>query len=468
MKALATTLAAFVFAATASAAQEPLLRTDLDQDPVLAKLISEALEQRPELNASRARLAAERAAVPQAGAWPDPMLSFGIQNDGFERLEIGTMETSYYAIMLSQSLPFPGKAGLRRDVAALLAQAAESDVTRLTLSTTAEIERGYVALLLVRGNLDLLARLEALWAQAEQVTKARYEVGQGSQADYLRAQLERLRLRQQRLSREAAAQTTVQALNRLRGRPLDEPIVTVRRMEEISDPSLPGVEEAWRDAEARSPELAAARFATAGATAAATLARRDLLPDLAFGAGIMPRGDLPPMWQVTLGITLPVYAGSKQLRAIDEASARRSEQGASEEAVRQILAQRTRERLALLGSAIATNAIYRGGLLVQSEATVGSTVAQYQVGKVPFTAVLEAFNGYFADRSGFLASLASALDLAIAQRELSLEPSAGLPAGLAGGSAGMSTGMPEAGGTTRRGTSAAPGTSGGGQPMGSM
>ena len=45
---------------------------------------------------------AERERVPQAGALPDPVLSLGIQNDGFSEIMIGKMETSFYQVMLSQ------------------------------------------------------------------------------------------------------------------------------------------------------------------------------------------------------------------------------------------------------------------------------------------------------------------------------------------------------------------------------
>ena len=417
----------------------PVLPTSLDADPVLAGLVSEALARRPEITQARQKLAAERERVPQAGALPDPTLTAGIQNDGFTSIEIGRMETSYYSFMLTQGLPFPGKLGLKRDVQALAAEGGVSDVKRAELATEAEVRSAYVALLVTRGDLALLGNLETLWQEAERAARARYEVGQGSQADLLRAQLERTRLRQQRWALEAAEHTTVQAINRLRGHDdLDEPIATHLELEQVTAPELPRLDVLARDAEARSPELAAARLSTRRASRQSDLARRDLLPDFSISAGVMPRGSFPPMWTVSVGISLPVYAGSKQLRAIDERSARASAERAGEETVRQTLALRTRQRLSLLESALQSVSLYRSGLLVQSEATVDSAVAQYQVGKVPFAAVLEAINGLLADRSSYLAALARVLQLTIDQRALSLEA----PAGAAGGltSAGMGGG----------------------------
>ena len=45
--------------------------------------------------------------------------------------------------------------------------------------------------------------------------------------------------------------------------------------------------------------------------------------------------------------------------------------------------------------------VYRHGLLVQSDATVRSTLFQYRVGKVPFASVLEVMRGLVADEGGY-------------------------------------------------------------------
>ena len=47
----------------------------------------------------------------------------------------------------------------------------------------------------------------------------------------------------------------------------------------------------------------------------------------------------------------------------------------------------------LLTALLETNRLYRSGVLIQSDATVSSAMAQYKVGKVPFAAVLEAYEG---------------------------------------------------------------------------
>lgn len=397
----------------------------LPADPVLSALVAEALERRPELRQAEASVRAEQQRVPQAGALPDPTLSLGIQNDGFRSIEVGKMETSFYQAMITQPLYWPGKRDLRSDVASRQAAIAEAQLARARLTTEADVRRAYVELLLVRDQLALLAKQEVLWEQSEGLAKARYQVGAGPQSDLLRAQLERTRLRQQRLLLEATERTRLQDLNRLRGRDPGQAIETTAHLAELSDPAVPRPEEALADAEARSPELRQTRLSVEQAEKRVALAERERYPDMAVGAGVMYRGSLDPMWTLSFSVGLPVWSGRKQAPAVAESEARRDAEGQAAEAVKQVLRLRTEERQALLDAALQTSALYRGGLLVQSEGATESTMSQYRVGRVTFASVLEVLNGYVADRAAFLDTLAQAQRLAIAQWELSLEAPAG-------------------------------------------
>ena len=409
-------------------------------DPVLEELVAEALRNRPEIKQADAAVRADRERIPQATALPDPMLSLGIQNDGFGEIMIGEMETSFYSIGLSQGFYWPGKRDLRGKVASLGVRQSEAAVARARLSTEADVRRGYVDLLLVRGQLTLLEKLETLWRESEKLAKARYEVGEGPQSDMLRAQLERTRLRQQRFTLEAAERTRIQALNRLRVRPLDEPIPTGKKIVEMPDPAISAYETAVADAEARSPELAQARAVVEQSARQLDLARKERYPDFSLNAGVMPRGRLDPMWQAGISVNLPIWSGRKQQRAVAESAERREAGSQGEESIRQAIRLRTQERLSLLDAVTQTSQLYRSGLLVQSEATVSSTLAQYQVGRVPFASVLEALGGWIADQGGFLESIAQAQLLAIAQAEVSLDPPPGAESAMGnGGSGGMGT-----------------------------
>jgi outer membrane protein TolC len=408
---------------------------------VLARLIEESLAARPELRQAEATVRAERERIPQAGALPDPVLAFGIQNDGFERIQVGEMESSYYQVMLSQGLPWPGKRGLRSDVARLSADGADAALGRARLSAEADVRRAYVDLLLARERLGLLRRLEQIWETSAGVARARYESGDGAQSDVLRAQLEMNRIRQRRWSLEAQERSALQTLNRLRGRAVDAPLPTTASLRDAPVPNLPAPAALVDDALARSPELAQARLGAARATKAVALSERERWPDLGVNVGVMPRGKLDPMWTAGISVGLPVWSSRKQGRAVAESRARSEAEARGLEAVEQVLRLRVAERQSAYTAVVETLRLFREGLLVQSRATVDSTLSQYRVGKVTFASVLEANAGYVNDEDAFLAAAADAQRVAIAVAEVSLDP---VPAG--GGALGAG-GMPGAGAT---------------------
>jgi outer membrane protein, heavy metal efflux system len=408
----------------------------LPSDPTLARLIAESLSARPELALSAAVVQAEEERAAQADALPDPMLQVGIQNDGFTSIEVGRMETSFVSLMASQTLPWPGKRGLRKQLAELDTTQARHAVTRARLATEAEVRRGYWDLLLARDRLALLEQLAVLWQRSSGIARVRYETAGGAQSDVLRAQLELNRLEQRRLALEAEERARVQALNRLRARPLTEPIVTSSHILDL--PALAGFDGAFSEERSvrESPELATARLARQRAERSRALAEKSYYPDVTVSVGIMYRGALPPMWLTTLGGPLPVFAGGKQSRAIAESRAwgRAAEQQVA--ALEQLLRWRTAERRSAFAALRKMADIYRGSLLVESQATTESTLAQYQVGKVSFASVLEANAGLIADQEGYLETVAAAYRILIAQAELSLAGPE-MPSGVSGGSGAM-------------------------------
>ena len=436
-----------LLAATCSLLAGPALAAapgaDFTRDSTLTDLVREALANRPEVAQAQAMAKAEAARVPQAGALPDPVVSLGVQNDGFDRLRIGEMEQSWWSVGAAQTIPWYGKRTLRARTQSLEAGRADADLERIRLTARADVERAYLDLLLVRDQLAILVKLEVHWMQAEGLSRSRYETGTGAQSDVLRTQLGRSRLQQQRWALVAEERRRVAVLNRVIGREIGHPIPSRLSLGDLSDPALPDSVAAEAEAEARNPELRRARLGVEQSRTLVSLARKDYFPDFTVSGAVMPRsGEFESMWQAGLSLSVPVWAAGKQSRAVGEYRLRGQAAERGAETVRRLLRLRLEERRAQLVALLATNGLYRSGLLVQSDATVSSTMAQYRVGTVPFASVLEALNGYLADLAGFYESVAAAQRVDIAQREFRLESVAGPAPGGLGGSF-----MPGSGGT---------------------
>jgi outer membrane protein TolC len=416
----------------------------LPTDATLARLISDSLAVRPELAAARAVAVAADERIPQAGALPDPMLQLGVQNDGFTSLEIGRMETSYVSLMASQTLPWPGKRDLRTAVATVSATAAKAAITRVQLSTEADVRRGYLALMLAHDRLALLAQLEGIWQQAQAVARTRYESADGAQADVLRARLELARLGQRRVVLQAEIRGRIEGLNQLRDHPLDEVITPTSHLREL--PALATFAAAFsvERALAESPELAAARLGQVRGEHLVALADKGRDPDLTVSAGLMIRGGLAPMWLVTVGGPLPLFAGRKQDHAVRESRALVTAAAAEAAALTQRLRLRTAERATIFAAQREVVEAYDQGLLVLAQATADSTVTAYAAGKASFAAVLEANAGLVADREAYLEGIAAAYGVLIDDAELTLAPSAAV--GVTGGGGRMASGAGSSGG----------------------
>ena len=359
------------------------------------------------------------------------------------------METSFYSVAFTQPLPWPGKRALRKEVAALAVDFSDATRVRVQLGLEADVRRGYAALLLIREQQRLQAQQALFLEQAEQLARTRYEVGQGSQGDLLRAQLERTRLQQAVWSLEAEERSAVAGLNRLRQHEPADPIPTTATLADLPEPALLLPEAV----EARSPELASARATVKQTEKQLELAKLDRRPDFAVTAGIMPRGAFDPMWQVGVSISLPIYGRTKQQRAVAEHEHHRQGQGSEVESVRSLLRQRTEERTLQIQALHRIRDLYREGLLVQSEASFRAALAQYEAGRAPFLGALEALNGWVGDQAAFLQTQAQLQAQHIALAECAL----GATVPVTGGSLGSASIAGGAAAPAVRSTAKAPG-----------
>ena len=158
----------------------------------LPALVREALDRNPEIQMVGRRVEARRARVPQAGALPDPMVMYGVMNEGnplpFQTL--GKADFSEVYIGVSQDIPFPGKRGLRERVAR-----AEVSVEELALEATrrriaAQVAAAFYELYAVQAAADVVEQNRALLEQLTSVASTRFSVGEGTQHDVLNAQVE--------------------------------------------------------------------------------------------------------------------------------------------------------------------------------------------------------------------------------------------------------------------------------------
>jgi outer membrane protein TolC len=351
-------------------------------------------------------------------------------------------------VMASQDLPFPGKRALRGQVAALDADQAQQQLERVRLRVAADVKRAYFSAIEARALITLTGEQRAVWQQIEGVARVRYSVGETSQQDVLRAQIELTRFDQILSIQNADLATRIAAINRLLDRPLDDAVP----LAEPADDGTSSPEPAAEPTEpVTTPEVAGSQLGIQRAEAARQLAERNFKPDFSVQAGYMNRGSLDPMWQAGISISLPTVR-SRLKAGLAEAEAQKASEEARLAAVGRMLEQRTHERRLQLDATQRSVQIYRKGLIPQDRLSVESALASYRTGRVPFVTVLDALNTLYADSANLTRLQTSAHRLRVALEERSLdsrdEPSA----------AGMNANGGSAIGESRSGDSAGMGS----------
>lgn len=428
---IASLVSIAIFAAVAPvSAQEMPAGTSSPQgratspDPNLDGLVLEALRQNPELAGAVSSAEAAQFRIAPARTLPDPFLSFNYQNDG-RSPSLGKQDMTFLGAMFSQPLPWPGKLRLAGDEAASRAEEIkEGTVGRARLAVEARVRRAYYDYLLARAQLELIEDRGRSWREISDIVRERYAVGLGVQQDLLRAQIEVLRIDEARAEQMAQVANRRAEVNRVLGREQGKEIETPRRLVFRSDvPDLPVL---LRAALERSPELAGVSRAIEAARLRVSLAKKDFLPDFVVSGGPMYRGGLDPMWQVGVGITLPIYAGSRQRPRLNAAEADLSSELARAASTRLELEFRTRERFENLAAVVKVAQLYGEGILPVDQLSLESAIASYRSGKIPFVTVLEALNTLYADRAIYRTRLAEAEKLRVAIDEADLQASAGM------------------------------------------
>ena len=357
----------------------------------LPDLLREALERNPEVQMAAHMVDAKRARIPQAGALPDPVLMYGVENEGrpipFETL--GTNGFSDVYVGVTQEIPFHGKRGLREKVAGEEASAEEWRYEGIRRRVAAQVAEAYYDLYATHAALGIVDESLRLLDQLTKVTRARLAVGQVSQQDVLDAEVELSRLEERKSTLERRRVTIEANLQRLLLRaapaPLGRPAPVLRT------PLSASLEELLARAEEESPMVHEFESRTSKAERTVDLARRERLPDFGVKLVYFNRGALDPLYSLGGTLTLPIYAGRKQKQAILEARADLGAARNANESVRSQVRFEVTESYFMASTADHLLRLYDEGILKQARLSVDSAIAQYQVGKVDFLTLISSW-----------------------------------------------------------------------------
>ncbi|HEX8726447.1 MAG TPA: TolC family protein [Gemmatimonadaceae bacterium] len=366
--------------AAATTATTPALR--------LGDAYTELASRNPRVDAARALAAAANATVRSASLPPDPQVQLGFMNYALPDLRpmapLGMMQ-----LQIMQMIPLPGKLGLAGDAAQARSDAAHDRADGTYWTARTGLTDAFYDLYRLDAQLGVARRTIALLGDIEQTAQAMYRVGEASQPDVLRAQVEIARMTEDTLRMIAMRSGAAARFNAQLDRTADSTLgAAVLPAFPDAAPSLDSLLAlAMRDR----PVVQAGRADVTAAERQREFAARNVWPDLAVGVqlGRRPGGVGNLMGSVMVGASIPVFVHARQGGARDAAAAMAEMSRADLRATEADTRAAVLSAYADLLRARRLTALYRNTVLPQAEAAATSALASYRVGHVDFMTVLD-------------------------------------------------------------------------------
>lgn len=400
-------------AAPAAATQGPASGAGAPDTLTLAQVYALARARNPRVAAAVAVADAVATRVPGAGLPPDPSLQLGVMNLSLPSLSANMPSAMAPQIQLMEMLPTPGKLGLARRIARDSATMAGADASEAWWEVRAGAAMAFYDVYAADSQLEVMQRTLRLLEDFRQVAQAMYASGEGRQSDVLRAGVEVAKMQAEIARMQAMRTAAVARLNAALDRPAATPVAAVALPPlPLTTPSADTLL-AWADS--TRPMLARGRTAIDQAAARSQLARKEVWPDVSVGLAYGQRpGDMGTerMASAMVGFTLPVFAGSRQLKMREEAAA----MGRMAAAELGDMRAQVRARLAAVSADLDRDrtlvTLYRTQVLPQAQANVQSALSSYRVGQVDFMTLVDAqmtANQYEQELYGMLGQYGASL-----------------------------------------------------------
>jgi cobalt-zinc-cadmium efflux system outer membrane protein len=404
-----TMAAAVVAALTLLSSALPLYAVEQAKTEDLPSLVAAALASNPELKSSDARWRMFREKVAQARSFEDPMLMLKIQNGVVtDPFNFSKEPMTSKVIGITQQIPFWGKRGIRGEVAEREAESYRWSVEERKLELTRMVKETWYQLYYIDKSTGIVDKNIHIIDDFITLAETRYSVNQGSQTDILKAQVERSRLMDMRITLEQQRRSARANLNTLLYRPADTPVGP------IPDFDIAPVRSSDKDlqelAYTNRPMVKSLSALVDKGQAGLKLADKEFYPDFNVSLEYMQRnpvmgGEGYDMYSLGLTFNLPVQR-ERRHAAVAEANAGITM--ATEElnnlknginfGISDLTAQlERRKRLVEL---------YRTGIIPQADQALESATINYRVNKVDFLTLLNSQMTLFNYEREYYESLA--------------------------------------------------------------
>ena len=375
----------------------------------LSYFVATAKADNPELKASDARWRMYREKIAQARSFDDPMLMLKIQNGVVtDPFNFGKEPMTSKVIGISQQIPFWGKRALKEEVAARTADSYRWSLEERKVELVRMVKEAWYRLYYIDRSLGIVDKNIRLLDDFITIAETRYSVNQGTQTDILKAQVERSKLLEMRITLEQQRTTGQANLNTLLYRPADTPVGRIPDVE-ITPLSYTG-KDLRQMAYDRRPQIKSLSALIGKGEAGLRLADREFYPDVNISFEYMQRdpamgssGD--DMYSLGLTFNLPVQR-ERRHAAVAEANSEIAMATEELNVLKNSIDYGIADLRAELDKRRKLAELYKTGIIPQANQTLESATINYRVNKVDFLTLLDSQMTLFNYEREYYESLA--------------------------------------------------------------
>ncbi|OGD20549.1 MAG: hypothetical protein A2W03_07790 [Candidatus Aminicenantes bacterium RBG_16_63_16] len=210
--------------------------------------------------------------------------------------------------------------------------------------------------------------------------------------------------------------TTTANINALLDQPAGSPLGLAR---EIPFYALTADLDTLRQkAEEKSPRLEEARLMIQEGETEVKMAKKEFYPNFMVQVGKGFKGRLPDMYEVMVGVEIPLYARRKQSPLLEGSVARLSGSRNDYAAMRNEVGFMVTESYTMARTSGDLAALYKDRILPQARLAYESSLASYQTGKVDFLMLVSDITNLFTYQTEYVRNLSSLWSAAARLEEL--------------------------------------------------
>lgn len=367
--------------------------TTFSEGPLsLKELIDEAVKANPEIRTLKNRVASLRAAAPQVGTLPDPLLTIGVDNVPVSDPSFDAFLPTSKVIGLSQKVPFPGKLALKEKAANLRADSMESIYRDKVTEIIKRVKDAYFDLHFINQSIRINERNRELLSGLADVAATKYSVGNGLQQDVLKAQVELSKILDNLIVLRQKKETARARINTLLNRPPEAPLADPG--ERGTTPFSFTLEELNAKALKTSLPLKAMTRLIEGSEADLHLAEKEFFPDFNFAVTYKQReeganfpGD--DWFSAFITVNIPLYAKRKQRQGVIESQAELARRESTYNEVKNRVLFEVKDTFEEIEKEGELIQLYEKGFLPQARQSLDSAISGYQVDKVDFLTLVD-------------------------------------------------------------------------------